>query len=429
MSQALLDELAARGVMANVTDRDGLAALLAKETVTLYAGYDPTSSSLHVGNLVPTMLLYRFQQAGHRPIVLVGGATGMIGDPSGKSDERNLLDADTLAKNLAGIRAELSRFLDFAPGKTGAVMANNHDWFKDVGYLEFLRVAGKHLTVNYMMAKDSVRSRLEDRDSGLSYTEFSYMLLQAWDFVVLSRERGCRLQVGGSDQWGNITAGIELGRKLGRPPLHGLVCPRLLDSEGRKLGKTAAGTSVWLDPALTSPYAMYQYLLNTNDADVGRLLRMFSWRSLAEITDVERAHAEAPEKRLGQRTLADDLLRFIHGDEALLRATKASQVMFGGTLEDLRDEDLRPLLADLPSSELGRAQLEAGVALIDLLVQTGLCDSKGAARRLLQGGGVYINNQRVSDPAVTVTTRDLATETMLVLRAGKKSYHLLRCVS
>jgi tyrosyl-tRNA synthetase len=425
----ILDELEARGLIADSTDRAELRVLLTQPGATFYCGYDPTGVSLHLGSLVPITLMARLQRAGHRPLALVGGATGMIGDPSGRSDERSLLDRETLARNVAAIRAQLARFLDFGGGPSGAILVNNADWTESVSYVDFLRDVGKYLTINYMMAKESVRARLEDRDQGITYTEFSYMLLQAFDFATLAERYDCRLQVGATDQWGNITAGIELGRKLGRPALHGLVCPLLLDSEGRKLGKTAAGTSVWLDPALTSPYAMYQYLLNTDDADVGRLLRMFSWRSLAEITDLERAHTEAPEKRLGQRTLAEDLVRFVHGDDAFLGASRASQVMFGGSLEDLRDEDLRPLLADLPSSELGRAQLEAGVALIDLLVQTGLCDSKGAARRLLQGGGVYINNQRVSDPAVTITTRDLATETMLVLRAGKKSYHLLRCVS
>ncbi len=374
------------------------------------------------------MLMARLQRAGHKPIALVGGATGMIGDPSGKSDERNLLDAETLERNVAAIRAQLARFLDF-DGPHGAMMVNNADWTAPVSFLEFLRDIGKHLTVNYMMAKDSVRSRLEDREQGISYTEFSYMLLQAFDFVTLSDRHGCRLQVGGTDQWGNITAGIELGRKMGRPRLYGLVCPLLLDAQGRKMGKTAAGTSVWLDANLTSPYAMYQYLLNTDDADVGRLLRTFSWRSLDEVADIERRHAEAPQQRIGQRALAEDVTRFAHGDEALRRAERASQVMFGGSLADLRDEDLRPLLADVPSSEVPRSQLEGGVPLIDLLIQTRLCDSKGAARRLLQGGGVYLNNERVSDPALTVTARDLATETMLVLRAGKKSYHILRCAS
>ncbi len=423
----ILDELDARGLVADSTDRAELRDFLAPPGVTFYCGFDPSGVSLHIGSLVPIMLMARLQRAGHKPIALVGGATGMIGDPSGRSDERSLLDSETLERNVAGIRAQLSRFLDFGDGPHGAIMANNADWTAPVSFLDFLRDIGKHMTINYMMAKESVRSRLEDREQGISYTEFSYMLLQAFDFVTLADRQGCRLQIGATDQWGNITAGIELGRKMGRPRLHGLVCPLLLDATGRKMGKTAAGTSVWLDPDRTSPYAMYQYLVNTEDADVGRLLRTFSWRSLEEIADIERRHAEAPQQRIGQRALAEDVTRFVHGDEALRRAARASQVMFGGSLDDLRDDDLRPLLADVPSSEMPRTQLEAGVPLIDLLIQTRLCDSKGAARRLLQGGGVYVNNQRVSDPALTVTARDLATETMMVLRAGKKSYHILRC--
>jgi len=425
----ILDELEARGLVAESTDRAELRALLGGPPVTFYCGYDPSGASLHLGHLVPIVLMTRLQRAGHKPIALVGGATGMIGDPSGKSAERNLLDRDTLARNLAALRAQLSRFLDFGEGPSGAIMANNADWTESVTYIDFLRDIGKHLTVNYMMAKESVRSRLEDREQGLSYTEFSYMLLQAFDFVTLAERHGCRMQIGATDQWGNITAGIELGRKLGRPHLHGLVCPLLLDAQGRKLGKTAAGTSLWLDPELTSPYAIYQYLLNVEDADIGRLLRIFSWRSLDEIAELERSHGEAPEQRLGQRALAEEVIRFAHGDEALRRASRASRVMFGGSLDDLHDDDLRPLLADVPSSEVGRAQLERGVALVDLLARTGLCESKGAARRLLQGGGVYLNNQRVSDPALEVTARDLATESMLVLRAGKKSYHIVRCTS
>jgi tyrosyl-tRNA synthetase len=425
----ILDELDARGLLADSTDRAELRELLNSPGVVFYIGFDPSGTSLHIGSLVVVMLMARMQRAGHKPIALVGGATGMIGDPSGRSEERNLLDPETLARNVAAIRAQLSRFLDFGEGPNGAIMANNADWTEPVSVLAFLRDVGKYITVNYMMAKESVRARLEDREQGLSYTEFSYMLLQAFDFVTLADRHGCRLQMGATDQWGNITAGIELARKLRRPPLHGLVCPLLLDSEGRKMGKTAAGTSVWLDADRTSPYAMYQYLLNVGDADVGRLLKMFSWRSLDDIADLERRHQEAPQERIGQRALAEDVVRFVHGEEALGRAVRASQVMFGGSLADLRDDDLRPLLADVPSSEVARAELEKGLPLIDLLAQTRLCDSKGAARRLLQGKGVYLNNQQVSDPALTVTAADLATETMLILRAGRKNYHILRCTS
>jgi len=289
----ILDELEARGLVQDTTGREELAALLAKESVAFYVGFDPTSTSLHAGSLVPIALMARLQRAGHRPLPLVGGATGMIGDPSGKSQERQLLDRDTLGRNVAAIRRQLERFLDFGDAPNAARMVNNHDWFEGVGFLEFLRDVGKHLTINYMMAKDSVRSRLEDRDQGISYTEFSYMLLQAYDFVVLARRHGCRLQAGGSDQWGNITAGIELHRKLGgKEPLFGLTTPLLLDSKGEKMGKTAAGTRVWLDPELTSPYAFYQYWLNVADEDVERLVRMLSPRPLDELADLIARHRE-----------------------------------------------------------------------------------------------------------------------------------------
>jgi tyrosyl-tRNA synthetase len=426
----ILDELEARGLVAESTDRAALREFLSSPGVTFYCGYDPSGTSLHIGSLVTIMLMARLQRAGCRPIALVGGATGMIGDPSGRSDERSFLDRDTLARNVAAIGAQLSRFLDFGGGPTGAILVDNAAWTAPVSFLDFLRDYGKHLTINYMMAKESVRARLEDREQGISYTEFSYMLLQAFDFVTLSDRHGCRMQVGATDQWGNITAGIELGRKLGRPPLFGLVCPLLLDSDGKKMGKTAAGTSVWLDPDRTSPYAMYQYLLNTDDADVGRMLRIFSWRSLDDIAEIERRHAEAPEQRLGQRSLAEDVTRFVHGEEALRRAERASQVMFGGSLDDLRDDDLRPLLADVPWTEVDpRSTLDKGMTLVDLLRLTGLCESNRAARQLIQSGGAYVNNTSVTDPAAVITTRDLATETMLILRAGKKRYHIVRSSS
>jgi tyrosyl-tRNA synthetase len=278
-----------------------------------------------------------------------------------------------------------------------------------------------------MTAKESVRSRLEDRDQGISYTEFSYMLLQAYDFAHLARTHGCRLQVGGSDQWGNITAGIELHRKMGGDgALFGLVAPLLLDASGNKMGKTAAGTRVWLDPALTSPYAFYQYWLNVEDADVGRFLRLFSWRSLDEIAAIIAEHEAAPQTRVGHKALAADITTWVHGADAVRRAIAASQVMFGGALDELEDADLEPLLADVPSSSIARDELAAGIALVDLLASTELAPSKGAARRLLKQGGVYVNNQRISDEALVVTTEHLGTQTMMILRAGKKSYHIVR---
>jgi len=429
MPTSPLSDLDARGLLHETTDRAALDHLLASEIVPFYIGYDPTAPSLHLGNLVPITLMARLQAAGHKPLVLVGGATGMIGDPSGRSSERVLLDEEALALNVDAIRRQLSRFLDFGSGPTDAVMVNNADWFAPITFIEFLRDVGKYMTVNYMTAKESVRARLDDREQGISYTEFSYMLLQAYDFVHLAEHYGCRLQAGASDQWGNITAGIELQRKLGRPPLHGLVCPLLLDSQGAKMGKTAGGDAVWLSAERTSPYAMYQYLLNVADADVEKLLETFSRRPLAEIDELVRAHAAAPDRREGQRALAEEVCKWVHGEEATRRAIAASRVMFGGALDDLGDADLEPLLRDVPSSTLERSVLEGGVSLVDLLVKTDLAGSKSAARRLLSSGGVYLNNVRVGDGERSLSTADLGTESMMVLRSGKKSYHIVKVVS
>ncbi|MCB9593325.1 MAG: tyrosine--tRNA ligase [Sandaracinaceae bacterium] len=423
----ILDELEARGLVQDVTHRDELRELLSAGQVTFYTGYDPTASSLHIGSLYQVSVQARLQQAGHRPIVVVGGATGMIGDPSGKSDERNLLDEATLAANVAGMRAQLSRFLDFE-GEHAALLVDNASWLTKMGFIEVLRDVGKHLTVNYMIAKDSVKSRLEQAERGISYTEFSYMLLQAYDFVHLNRAHGCRLQVGGSDQWGNITAGCELSRKTGGDSLYGLTTPLLLDSSGQKMGKTSSGTRIWVDTDQTSPYAFYQYFLNAEDDVVDKLLRVFSWRPLSEIEELIASHREAPQKRVAQRALAEDVTRWVHGDDGLARAQGASQVMFGGSLEALTDADLAPLLADVPSSELARTELEAGVELTELLARTELAKSKGAGRRLVEQGGVYVNNERRDDAQARLTLADLGTETMLVLRAGKRSYHIVRVV-
>ncbi|HWU88510.1 MAG TPA: tyrosine--tRNA ligase [Kofleriaceae bacterium] len=422
---SLLDELERRGLIAEATHRDELAKLLASQAISVYAGYDPTSPSLHIGNLVPTLLLKRFQLAGHRPIVLVGGATGMIGDPSGKSDERNLLDDATLATNLAGIRTQLSRLLDFDDPVTGAAMTNNADWTRGIGYLEFLRDIGKHLTINYMMAKDSVKSRLEG-DSGISYTEFSYMLLQAFDFVQLSRSHGCRLQVGGSDQYGNITAGVELSHKLRGPQLFGLVAPLLLDASGVKMGKTSTGERVWLDPERTRPYDFYQYWFNVSDDDAPRFLRMFSLRSLDELDQVLREHDADRAKRLAQRELARALTSWVHGETAVFGIEAANRVMFGGaSIRDLTNLELEALATTLPRLDISRADLTAGISLVDILART-VADSKGAARRLITQGGAYVNEVQIKDPDHKLTLADLATETMLVIRGGKRNYHLVR---
>jgi tyrosyl-tRNA synthetase len=420
----VLEELEARGLVADVTDRAGLAALLAKGAVAFYCGYDPTASSLHIGNLVPLVVQARLQRAGHKPIVLVGGATGMVGDPSGKSAERNLLDDHELEANLAGIRKQLARFLDFAPGPNAATIVNNADWTRGVGYLEFLRDVGKYLTVNYMLAKDSVRTRLEG-EAGISYTEFSYMLLQAFDFVHLAKAHGCRLQVGGSDQYGNITAGCELSRKMGGPQLFGLTQPLLLDSSGQKMGKTSTGERVWLDAERTSPYAFYQYWLNVADEDVPRFLRLFSQRSLAEIDEIVREHDADRSRRLGQRELALILTAWVHGAPEVKRIEEASRVMFGGSLDGVREDTLTLLAQVVPVVEIPRSELAAGIGIVDLLSRT-VAESKSAARRLVQQGGAYVNNVRVSDVEHKVSTEHLVTPTMLVVRGGRKDYRLVR---
>ena len=420
----IIDELAARGLVADVTDRDGLKKLLSDERVAFYAGYDPTFPSLHVGNLVPVIMEARLQRAGHKPIVLVGGATGMVGDPSGKSVERNLLGDEELAANLAGIRAQLSRFLDFGAGKTGAVLVNNADWTRGVGYLEFLRDIGKYLTINYMMAKDSVRARLEG-EAGISYTEFSYMLLQAFDFVHLAKAYGCRLQVGGSDQYGNITAGCELSRKMGGPQLFGLTAPLLLDSSGQKMGKTSTGERVWLDAERTPPYSFYQYFLNVTDEEASRLLKIFSFRSLEEIDELVRSHDADRSQRVAQRELARELTSWVHGADETARVEEASRIMFGGSLEGVQERALELLTKVVPVVEIDRTELAKGISLLELLTRT-VAESKSAARRLVQQGGAYVNNVRITDGEHKVTPADLVTPTLLVVRGGRKDYRLVR---
>ncbi|MEJ7601031.1 MAG: tyrosine--tRNA ligase [Kofleriaceae bacterium] len=426
---SIIDELEARGLYSDCTNREDLGKLFASQVVPVYAGYDPTQSSLHVGNLVPTIMLKRLQLAGHKPIIVVGGATGMVGDPSGKSAERNLLDDATLAQNVAGIHAQLARLLDFDHPVVGAVITNNAEWTRGISLLEFLRDVGKHLTINYMMAKDSVKSRLVG-EAGISYTEFSYMLLQAYDFVHLSRAHGCRLQVGGSDQYGNITAGCELSRKMRNdaPPLYGLVAPLLLDSSGQKMGKTATGETIWLSAERTRPYDHYQYWLNRPDEEAPRLLKMFSLRPLAELDELLREHDQDRAKRLAQRELARAMTTWVHGEGSVLGIEAANRVMFSGTsLKELSPAELEALASTLPTVELPRAELEGGIGFVDLIARV-TADSKGAARRLISGGGAYINDAQTRDVERKVTLADLATESMLVLRSGKRTYHLVRVV-
>jgi len=428
----IFTELDWRRLVNQTTDDENLPEWLAREPRTVYVGFDPTADSLHVGHLVALMVLRRFQQCGHRPIALVGGATGMIGDPSGKSEERVLLSEESIRANIAGMETQLRRFLDFDCGPISAVLVNNHDWMGRFGYLEFLRDVGKHFPVNVMLTKDSVRSRLDRTDTGLSYTEFSYMLLQAYDFVYLSEHYGCEIQVGGSDQWGNITAGIDLARRLRGVQLYGMTCPLLTKSDGTKMGKTESG-AVWLAPERTSPYHFYQYWINLDDADVGMCLRFFTDLGREEIEDVIARHEADPGRREAQRRLATELTRLVHGEEALVVAQRATERLFppnkldADDLGERTDAELREIYADVPSRELPRDRLAGdGLSVIDAFCEAGLTKSKSEARRLITQGGAYVNNRRVDDVDTRLGPGDLAGETMIVLRAGKKKHALLR---
>ncbi len=406
--------------MAQVTDAS-LPALLASESQSPYIGFDPSAPSLHVGHLQQMCTLRRFQEAGHRPIALVGGGTGMIGDPSGRSSERVLLDPEQLAANRAGIRAQLERFVDFSGGR--AVLADNYEWLGSTGLLEFLRDVGKHFSVNEMVRKDSVRSRLEGREQGLSYTEFSYMLLQSWDFVVLHDRYGCRLQLGGTDQWGNITEGVDLLRRLRSVQAFGLTSPLVTRADGSKFGKTAAG-AVWLDPGRTSPYAFFQFWLGTADAEVGGYLRRFCFLGREAVEDLERAAAESPERREAQRVLARELTTMVHGDHEAARAEAAAAALFSADIASLDADALADALADAPTTEVTRGALDAGLPILDAFVTAGLVGSRSAARRALDGGSLYVNNLR--EPL----ERDLGSADALhgrfvVLRFGKRNQHVL----
>jgi tyrosyl-tRNA synthetase len=423
----LLDDLRWRGLVQQTTDDHGLARWLEARPRTVYAGFDPTADSLHVGSLLPLLLLRRFQMAGHRPIAVVGGATGMIGDPSGKSQERNLLSREELDRNVAGLGDQMKRFLDFDAGPKGALLVNNLDWTASFTYLEFLRDVGKNFPVNAMLAKESVKSRLAREDTGLSYTEFSYMLLQAYDFVHLHDAFGCEMQVGGSDQWGNITAGIDLARRMRGLQLYGLTCPLLVKSDGSKMGKTEQGT-VWLSAQRTSPYQFYQYWINVEDADVGNCLRMLTTLDRGEIEALDAARRGDPARRDSQRRLAEELTRLVHGAESLSAAQRATNIFFGAEIDDLTDEQLVDIFADVPSQRLSRRKLveDGGLTIVDALVSAGLAKTKSDARRTVEQGGAYVNNRRIDGIETRLTEADLAGDTTMVLRSGKKNYALLR---
>lgn len=424
----LLDDLIARGLVHDTTDRAELAERLAAEPITLYAGFDPTADSLHVGNMVGLMLLRRFQDAGHRPIVLAGGATGMIGDPSGKSDERSLLDDDALAANLAGIVPQLRQFLDFERDGNPAKLLDNRAWTVGVPYLVFLRDVGKYITVNQMMAKDSIRSRLEGTE-GISYTEFSYMLLQAHDFAWLHENEGVELQTGGSDQWGNITAGTDLLRKRNGAKAHALTHPLLTKPDGTKYGKTAGGETMWLSAEKMSPYRFYQSWLQVEDSEIERLLLQLTLLPVSEVVELVAAHSEAPHLRAAQRTLAAELTTLVHSQDALESAVAASDVVFGGAeVSSLDASALRILEAEIPSAVLDTSLLVPDGENTNapaILVGAGVVASNGEATRLIKQNGVSVNDQKLT-VGESITTQRLLHGRYLFVRKGKRNVHLLR---
>lgn len=420
----LLDEYSWRGMIQDLTR--GVDEAVQEGPVTAYIGFDPTASSLHVGSLLPIMGLVHLQRAGHHPVAVVGGGTGLIGDPSGKTQERQLLSGEQVEENLEGIRSQLERFLDFEGVRNPARMVNNLDWLGELRTVEFLRDVGKHFSVNGLLRKEGIRRRLEDEEGGISYTEFSYVLLQAYDFLVLHDRFDCTVQMGGSDQWGNITAGIDLIRRMKGERAYGVVFPLVTSATGVKFGKTEAGT-VWLDPRRTSPYRFFQFWLNTDDQDAVRYLKYFTLLDRSQIQVLEAELREAPHKRGAQRALAREVTRLVHGESGLARAEQATQVLFGGGLEGLDAEEIADVFADVPSSQVPRESLAGeGTSLLDLLAETGVASSKGDARRSIQGGGVYVNNVRVEDVDRRISMEDALEGEFVVLRKGKKNYRLVR---
>ncbi|MGB8507203.1 MAG: tyrosine--tRNA ligase [Pyrinomonadaceae bacterium] len=419
------DEFNWRGTIYDATE--GLPAFIAEQKLTAYVGFDPTASSLHVGSLLPVMSLARLQRHGHSPIAVVGGGTGLIGDPSGKSQERYLLSREQVNANLLGIKEQLERFLDFRAVTNPARIVNNADWLTTISMMDFLRDVGKHFTVNYMLGKESVSRRL-DKDQGISFTEFSYMLLQAYDFLMLKDQYDCMLQMGGSDQWGNILAGVELIRRTRGSKAHGLVFPLLTTAGGLKFGKTEAGT-VWLDPKLTSPFRFYQFWLNADDKDVVLYLKFFTFLTREEIEGWQEELKTAPEKREAQRTLAREVTRLVHGSTELEKAEKSSRVLFGGDISGINVADVLEIFIDVPSHCISSDFFNSGRAsVIDLAVSSEVVSSKGEARRLVLNGGLYLNNRRVSDIQQRVELSDCIGGQVLILRKGQKQYHLVKIV-
>ncbi|WP_375346107.1 tyrosine--tRNA ligase [Priestia megaterium] len=415
----ILQDLEFRGLINQQTDEKGLSELLSKESVRLYCGFDPTADSLHIGHMLPVLILRRFQQAGHQPIALVGGGTGLIGDPSGKKAERTLNEKETVAMFSERIKGQLSRFLDFEEGENAAVIANNYDWIGSLDVITFLRDIGKNFGINYMMAKDSVQSRIE---SGISFTEFSYMILQSYDFLNLYQTYNCKLQIGGSDQWGNITAGLELIRKSEEDAkAFGLTVPLVTKADGTKFGKTEGG-AIWLDPEKTSPYEFYQFWINTDDRDVIKYLKYFTFLSHEEINELAASAKEAPEKREAQKALAAAMTTLVHGEEALEQAIRISQALFSGSISELTAEEIKQGFKDVPSY----THTGEDIGLIDLLVESKISPSKRQAREDISNGAIYLNGEREQDLQKTVGAEDRIEGQFTVIRRGKKKYMLIQ---
>ena len=417
----IIEELKARGLVNQMTDEEGLVKHLNENKVTLYCGFDPTADSLHIGHLIPILMLKRFQEAGHRPIALVGGGTGLIGDPSGRNEERQLNDAEVVQEWTDRLKEQISNFIDFDDPEKGAKVVNNFDWLSNMTVIELLRDVGKHFSVNYMLAKESVESRIEN---GISFTEFSYMLLQSIDFLRLYETEGCTLQIGGSDQWGNITAGLELIRRANvdvETKAYGLTVPLITKADGTKFGKTAGG-AVWLDPEKTTPYEFYQFWINTDDRDVIRFLKFFTFLSLDEIAELEKEVEERPEQRKAQQTLAEEMTKLVHGEEALNQAIRISEALFNGDIKNLNKEEIESGFKDVPSFTLN----ENEKGLVDLLVEAKISSSKRQAREDITNGAIYINGDRQQDVNYVIDEKDKIDGLFTVIRRGKKKYFLIR---
>ncbi|MCF8340424.1 MAG: tyrosine--tRNA ligase [Chitinophagaceae bacterium] len=425
----LIDELSWRGMVQDIMP--GTKEQLEKESVTGYIGFDPTADSLHIGSLVPILLLVHLQKAGHKPVALVGGATGMIGDPSGKSEERNLLSDEILQHNIKGIKQQLEKYINFDESiSNAALLVNNYDWFKDISFIQFLRDVGKYITVNYMMAKDSVKKRIEG-ETGISYTEFAYQLMQGYDFYWLFQNKGVKLQMGGSDQWGNIITGTEIIRKKTGGDAFAFTCPLIKKADGGKFGKTEKG-NVWLDPEKTSPFHFYQFWLNATDTDATQWIKIFTFLEKDEIESIVHLHNEDPGKRLLQKRMAEEITRFIHGQEELEKAIQTTEKLFSGNaaenIKDLSVEELLNSLEGVPVVDMDKSKIEAGLDLVTLLTEAGIFASKGEARKMIVGGGVSLNKEKISDANLMIDNSFSLHSTYLLVQKGKKNYYLIRFI-